>query len=282
MRMHQTVLTKLWHISHPHWYGYLVGSFLIGAATGAQSLQDFQHTWFWILACYFLVPANLLAYGMMELFEADPPAGNPKPKPRHLLLKQSERNLLQICLLVIGISTALLAVQMTLLYLFLLCLFVLTATVYLAPPVRLKHRPFFDMFSFTFYLIPGVLGYSFFTTQLPGIAVISAGLAWTAGWQLYSAVSNIAADLHAGHSNTATLLGARRTLLIVLALWIIFAGLSSWLLPLPWNAVLWAYPILAVFSLLDVRHIEQRSWIFPTITALIGLGAIGSAIFALL
>jgi len=271
--MKLTALTQLWRISRPRFYSYLFGPFLVGAAAAATTSEDFLDPWFWILLLFFIAPANLFLYGINDLFDAETDALNPKKQTKEYLLQQKDRQLLKTILFVIGILTALLAVQMTLIPLALLCLFMVLSSSYSAPPVRFKSRPFLDSYSNVLYIIPGLIGYALFANQLPPVTVILAGWAWAAAMHAYSAVPDIAADARAGLATIATRLGARATLWFVAAHWTFFAIIVSWLLPLPWGLVSWVYPALALFTLRNLRNIDSLYWLFPAITTAVGFVA---------
>lgn len=268
--MQLAALRNLWKISRPRFYSYLFGPFLVGAAAGADSLQDFTDPWFWILLSFFLVPANLFLYGINDLFDEETDTFNAKKQSKEHLLQQKERQTLEVFLLAIVLLTAWLGFQMILLPLSLLCVFMILAASYSAPPIRFKARPFFDCYSNILYAVPGFLGYALFSNQLPSLPVIILAWAWTAGMHTYSAVPDIAADMKAGIQTTATKLGAERALMFVLIHWTIFALLVSWLLPLPWGLLAWVYPALAIYTRRNLPKIDQLYWLFPAITTTIG------------
>lgn len=268
--MHLTVIRKLIKISRPRFYSYLFGTFLLGAAAGADQPGDFLEPWFWALLLFFVVPANLFLYGINDLFDADTDQFNTKKGSKEHLLHQKEESLLKFALISISILTALMALQMTLLSVALIALFMILASSYSAPPVRFKSRPFLDSYSNVLYIIPGLLGYALFTFSLPPVSVIILGWAWAAAMHAYSAIPDIAADERAGVRTIATALGAEKTLWFVIGHWSIFALLVSWLLPMPWGLIGWIYPALGLYTLKNVRRIDNLYWLFPAITTTVG------------
>ena len=197
-----------------------------------------------LLFGYFLFPANLLLYGVNDYFDRDTDKLNPKKDAYEQRLTDVSAPRLLIWIVVINtiwlLALIIFFFQLPFLTPFTIALsisfligFIILSMTYSAPPFRFKARPFFDSISNILYIFPGLFAYFFFTPSLsfplPWLA-IAAGSFWCMAMHAYSAVPDIEADTKAGLQTIATKLGAYRTLLVCLVLYIlsaIFAAAAS-------------------------------------------------------
>jgi 4-hydroxybenzoate polyprenyltransferase len=153
-----------------------------------------------------------------------------------------------------------------------LAAFVLLSVFYSAPPIRAKARPVIDSAFNILYAMPGLFGYALAGGGTPSAAVVVASACWTMAMHAYSAVPDIEADREAGLATIATLLGARATILLCLALYAASALLAYRTLG-PVSAALGAvYGMLMLVSLRlrepsAVMAIYRR---FPAVNAVCG------------
>jgi 4-hydroxybenzoate polyprenyltransferase len=200
-------MLDLLRVSRPRFWMYLLGPFMVALA--ATSLRPPVEVW--LLGLYLTLPANLLIYGVNDLYDAETDRLNPKKRTYEHLLEASERP---------GLVRAILALNLPFLVLvpFLpnawpwLLVFVVTGVGYSVPPLRAKGRPIVDSAFNLLYVAPGFAAYATLSGQQPPIPVVVAALLWCMAMHAYSAVPDIAADRAAGVPTVATLLGARRTL----------------------------------------------------------------------
>ncbi len=78
-------------VSRWRFWLYLAGTYLVGFTIGVRDLNLLLTGWFWLHFLYFTLPANLLLYGINDLFDADSDASNPKKSAREHLLASAER-----------------------------------------------------------------------------------------------------------------------------------------------------------------------------------------------
>jgi 4-hydroxybenzoate polyprenyltransferase len=210
---------------------YLLGPYLVALA--ATSLRPPVEVW--LLGLYLTLPANLLIYGVNDLFDAETDRLNPKKSAYEHLLRPHQRR---------GLVTAILALNLPFLALvpFLphawpwLLLFVVTGVGYSMPPLRAKARPVVDAAFNILYVAPGIAAYATVSGAQPPLGVLVAALLWCMAMHAYSAVPDIAADRAAAVPTVATFFGRGRTL--------VFCGLAYAL------AALLAYPSVGTFALL--------------------------------
>ncbi|MDG2496598.1 MAG: prenyltransferase [Aquiluna sp.] len=222
-------------------------------------------------AFFFLIPYNLLMYGVNDVFDYESDLTNPRKgglegallEPKYhratLLLASLIALPFVIYLMFIGSTAA----NITLL----IILFAVVA--YSAKYLRFKEIPILDSFtSATHFLGPLVYG-----LVLAGVSVaslelvvsISAFLLWGMASHAFGAVQDIRADREAGIASIATFFGARLTVRLAFGFYL-FAGLALTYLPGRFVfACLAAVPYLIVtareFSITD-ETCEQanRGW----------------------
>jgi lycopene elongase/hydratase (flavuxanthin-forming) len=171
---------------------------------------------------YFLVPYNLLMYGVNDVFDYESDLQNPRKGGvegvvlldkwhRLTLWSAALANLPFVVYLVVAgtaWSSAALAVV----------LFAVVA--YSAPGLRFKERPLVDsVTSSTHFVGPAVVGLAMSGRHPTGVAVVAlvAFFAWGVASQAFGAVQDITADRSAGIGSVATWCGARRTVRLALA-----------------------------------------------------------------
>jgi lycopene elongase/hydratase (flavuxanthin-forming) len=214
----------------------------------------------WVGVAYFLVPYNLLMYGVNDVFDYESDLRNPRKGGvegvvltdrwhRLTLWAAAVTNLpFVVALVAAGTwrSTAVLAVV----------LFAVVA--YSAPRLRFKERPLVDsMTSSTHFVGPAVFGIALTGERLgtAGLVGLVAFFLWGVASQAFGAVQDIEADEGAGIGSVATWLGASRTVWLALVAYA-FAGLLlllgthgpgrlAGLLAAPYLVSIWPFRALA-------------------------------------
>ncbi|HEY5846181.1 MAG TPA: prenyltransferase [Microlunatus sp.] len=202
-------MRHLLRVSRPRFWMYLLGPYMVALA--ATSLRPPIEVW--LLGLYLTLPANLLIYGVNDLFDVDTDRLNPKKRDYENLLVPAKRR---------GLITAILLLNLPFLALvpFLphawpwLLLFVVTGLGYSMPPLRAKGRPVVDAAFNILYVAPGIAAYATLSGGQPPLAVLVAALLWCMAMHAYSAVPDISADRAAHVPTIATYFGQNRTLVL--------------------------------------------------------------------
>jgi 4-hydroxybenzoate polyprenyltransferase len=225
---------------------------------------------FWVGVAYFLVPYNLLMYGVNDVFDYDSDLLNPRKGGVEgvVLLNRWHRLALWaavasnipflVVLVAVGTPGATIA----------LAVVVFAVVAYSAPRLRFKERPLLDsVTSSTHFTGPAVFGFllahesvSPAVTQpvsATALAAFTAFFLWGAASHAFGAVQDIPADKGAGISSVATWFGGAAT--VRLAVGCYAAAALLLLFGTPWPARLAG--LLAVPYLLNVwpyRSVTER------------------------
>jgi len=265
------MVRNLLAISRPRFWLYLAGTYLVGFTAGATTLADFLTAGFWLHLLYFLVPANVFLYGVNDLFDEDTDRHNPKKGGREHRLVRPERRAVALA---VGISCALglalLAAAPAWWARTFLLAFLLLGAGYSVPPLRFKARPALDFPSNVLYAMPGFLGYLQASGSLPPVVALVGAACWTGAMHLFSAVPDIDADRTAGLATSATVLGARPSLVVCALLWAVAAGCAGWLIRQPVAVVGAIYPLASLVLATRPERVERAYWYFPAVNALVG------------
>lgn len=255
-------------LSRPRFWLYLGGPAILGVELGATSLEGLLTLENLFLFLYFLVPANIMLYGINDYFDRDIDEENPK--------KEDKEEKYQVGLFtdsVIGLSTGLsipVALFLPQKALPVMVFFLLLSIAYSAPPLRFKARPFLDSLSNGLYILPFVLTYIYSTKSFPPILTVAGGWAWTMAMHTFSAVPDIEPDRKAGIETTATFLGREKTYAYCGILWMV-SGLLVSLWNLYAGFLILVYPVLATGFYLSDLSDSEAYWYYPYINAFIGM-----------
>lgn len=192
--------------------------------------------WRWIVgSLFFLVPYNLVMYGVNDVFDYESDLRNPRKGGAEgaLLERAVHRKVLWACVITAvpfvaallwgGNATANLTLTVS--------IFALLA--YSAPRMRFKERPFLDSFTSAIHFVsPGVYGWLLAGGELAAAPLLAFGAftLWGMASHALGAIQDIGPDRQAGLGSIATVLGARRTARLV-TLWYLAAGLLVLLVP---------------------------------------------------
>ncbi|SDU93969.1 4-hydroxybenzoate polyprenyltransferase [Microlunatus sagamiharensis] len=222
---------QLLRVSRPRFWMYLLGPFMIALA--ATSLRPPLEVW--LLGLYLTLPANLLIYGVNDLFDVETDRLNPKKQDYESLLHPEQRRGLVTAILVLNVPFLALVPFLPHAWPWLL-VFLVTGVGYSAPPIRAKARPVVDAAFNILYVAPGLAAYATMSGSQPPVSIVLAALLWCMAMHAYSAVPDIDADREAGLATVATRFGRRGTLLLCGAAYA--------------AAALLALPSLGVFALI--------------------------------
>jgi 4-hydroxybenzoate polyprenyltransferase len=199
---------------------------------------------------YFLVPYNLLMYGVNDVFDYESDIRNPrKGGVEGVVLDRSVHRLtlalaaatnlpFLVLLVLLGDRASTLALAVS----------IFAVVAYSAPGLRFKERPVLDsVTSSTHFVSPAVFGLLLagggFGTST--VAALAGFFLWGIGSQAFGAVQDIEADRGGGIASVATWLGASGTVRMAFAAYAV-AGLLLLTLDRPaWLAGLLALPYLA-------------------------------------
>lgn len=201
---------RLMNISRPRFWIYVLGTFMVGViAVGDPRLLDLETliilgTLFW----FFTYPANLMIYGVNDIYDYETDKHNPKKIEYEELVEPKDQKALwwNIALWVIPFFVVLYWLNWQASVAFLI--FNFTSVYYSATPIRAKANPPLDIiFSSIIYISPVVVG--FFATGNTNISWLGivGGLLWAMAMQTYSAVPDIDADTKGNVRTLATVLG---------------------------------------------------------------------------
>ena len=200
-------------------------------------------------ALYFTLPANLLIYGVNDIFDYETDVRNAKKRGYEAVVPPDDRKKLWAAILVTNLPFLLLALSLPSLAWFAWLAFAGLSVHYSMPPIRAKARPFLDAAFNLLYVCPGFVAYFLLGPKPFDISVMLAGWAWVMAMQLYSAVPDITADTESGIRTTATVLGLKNSLWLCFALYLaatVLSARATQFLSLPLGAI---YLTLMAFSL---------------------------------
>ena len=257
----------LLRLSRPRFWFYLAGPVVVGAVYAAESVGELFSPLSVALFAFFFLPANVLLYGVNDVFDAGIDAANPKKERKEVRYRGGRvvagvvlaSGLLGLGFVPLLPASALLAFGA----------FYLLAIEYSAPPLRLKTTPLLDSLSNGLYVLPAVVAYAALAGIYPPLAAIVGGWLWAMGMHTFSAIPDIVPDRKAGIRTTATALGERYTYAYCGACWI--GAAIAFALVHPFFAVLLAgYPLLVFGVIASDVSVERVYWWYPAINTLVG------------
>jgi 4-hydroxybenzoate polyprenyltransferase len=204
---------------------------------------------------FFLIPYNLAMYGINDVFDYESDVRNPRKggvEGALLRPRWHRATLIASGVLALPFVAYLIAVGGPASWVVLaVSLFAVVA--YSVKGLRFKERPFLDSItSSTHFVSPAVyalvLAGAAFTPAL--VALLAAYFLWGAASHAFGAVQDVVADREAGIGSVATVIGARATVRLAIALYLVagilllvtgFPGALAAVLPVPYtlNAAPW-------------------------------------------
>ncbi len=217
---------------------------------------------------FFLVPYNLLMYGVNDVFDYESDLLNPRKggiegdviRDRERARRVHRGIILASVLTVAPMMTWLVFVGTPVAAL-VLVLVVFAVVAYSAPRLRFKERPFLDSLTSAVHFA-GPLMYALVLTGagLTGRGIWPiwvAFLAWGMASHAFGAVQDVRADREGGIASIGTVMGARVTTWFALAM---YGAASAVLLILPWPGILAAVlPLAYVVSVARFVHLTDAN-----------------------
>ena len=220
-------MTNIVRISRPRFWIYLFGPYLIGLAAGATGPKDFLRFDSILFAIYFLLPANLLVYGINDIFDFETDRLNPKKSEYEMLVRPEDHRSLWIWIAILNVPFLFAILFFAPRAILPVAAFILLSVFYSAPPIRAKEVSFLDSIFNVLYVFPGVFAYQLLTGEFPPTGIIFAGGLWTAAMHAYSAIPDIEPDRAAGLETIATKLGSWGTHMFCIACYFVAAVVVS-------------------------------------------------------
>ena len=271
-------------VSRPRFWLYVFGPYLIGLAAAASTRNDFLAFDVLYFGLYFLFPANLLIYGINDIFDFETDRRNPKKDEYEMLVRPESHRQLSWTIALLNIPFILLAIFFAPQALLSLAGFLFFSIFYSAPPIRAKAAPLLDSAFNVLYVFPGAFAYQMLTGSFPPLILFLAAGLWTMAMHAYSAIPDIDADREAGVQTVATLLGKNGTLLFCLVAYVAAAALA-WSY-LGYFSIVFAavYAVMICLSWLSKNEsglfsIYQQ---FPLVNAIVGFALFWFTAFHLL
>ncbi len=211
------MLKKLLISSRPRFWLYLLGPYLIGVVSAISFVGQINYAHWDILllfAIYFVGPANLLLYGVNDIFDYETDKLNQKKYGYEAYLPINLQKKMAISIFITNLPFFILTLFLSIKLSLILVIFLILAIFYSVPPIRFKARPFLDSISNILYIVPGIFGYYLAGgADLQWSVVIAASL-WSMAMHAYSAIPDIEADQKVQLHTIATFLGKNATLLL--------------------------------------------------------------------
>lgn len=267
-------LKQIIQLSRPHFWLYEGGTFLLGAIIAATDVADLLSLESLLWGIYFLFPANLLIYGINDIFDYETDIKNPKKNSYESVLPREAHRFVFGVIFFTTLPWLIGAIALTTAEFVSLALFWFFAIFYSASPIRAKASVFLDsFFSAGHYIATGVFGYFLISpdSQVPWLGIVG-GMAWAMAMHAYSAIPDIQADTEAGLSTTATFLGKNTTTAYCLFLYSLsalvlysFIGGIAVLLFTPY-----LYLLTKSFGK-DTKDLLKLYGYFPYVNAMVGM-----------
>ncbi|WP_181309586.1 prenyltransferase [Nocardioides campestrisoli] len=206
---------------------------------------------FWVGVAYFLVPYNLLMYGVNDVFDYESDLRNPRKGGVEGVVL--DRGLHRATLWAAGLSNVPFLVALLLwgspTSALVLGVSVFAVVAYSAPRLRFKERPFLDsLTSSTHFVSPAAFGLALAAARgaevsldRTALAALAGFFAWGVASHAFGAVQDVTADRAGGIGSIGTVMGARTTTWFALGAYLLGGAL---LLFLPWPGTLAAALVL--------------------------------------
>lgn len=213
-------------ISRPRFWIYTAGPFWLCAALLYPLGIHVQA--FLIMLVYFTFPANILIYGINDIYDREIDVLNAKKQGYEQVLEKKFTHKLVWVILFSNIPFIIYAYMMLPQNAFFaLLFFIFLAWQYSAYPLRAKAKPFLDSFvSALLYIVPASVAWAVVTNSVGTIWPLLAGCLWAYAMHMYSAVPDITADKAGGITTSATLLGKNYALLVCSILYTLAAVIA--------------------------------------------------------
>ncbi|SDX80283.1 prenyltransferase [Halopenitus persicus] len=295
-------------LSRPRFWFYLAGPVVVGTVYGGGSAPELVAPTALVLFGYFLVPANVLLYGVNDRFDADIDAENPKKaggrteteseavetggeavetggeavetggeavETENEATQQAREarwrgdRVVAAAIIATGLlGLVTVAVTPPIAWPYLVGFFLL-AVGYSAPPTRFKTTPLLDSASNGLYVLPGAAAYVAASGAHPPAAALAGAWIWAMAMHTFSAIPDIEPDREAGIRTTATALGERRAYGYCVGCWTLAAAAFS-LVDVRLGALVGVYPVFVTGIALTDVAVDRAYWWFPALNTVVG------------
>lgn len=255
-------------LSRPRFWLYLAGPAILGMVLGAGSVEQLLTVENFLIFLYFLIPANIMLYGINDYFDRDIDEENPKKDDKEEVYRASsftDSIIVAATVTSIPVTVSLAGAAWPFMIGFLAL-----SVAYSAPPFRFKARPFLDSLSNGLYILPLGVAYGAITGSWPPVTVIAAGWTWSMAMHTFSAIPDIEPDRESGILTTATFLERKNTFIYCTVLWAVAAALAG-LFNIYAGALMSVYPLLCVGFYLSDLSDSEAYWYYPYINSLAGM-----------
>ena len=209
-------------VSRPLWWVTTCVPFIVGALLATHELN----LTIIIGAIYFLIPYNLLIYGINDIFDYESDIRNSRKAGVHgaVLSKLKHRALWRLIIISNLPFILYLAVVGNLESSAFLFMMLYMAFAYSVAGLRYKEIPFIDSLTSAFhYTSPFLFGLFLFESPDLWAPAFAGFYFWAVGTHAFGAIQDIRPDREAGVRSIATYLGAPKTIVFTLTVYIIGA-----------------------------------------------------------
>lgn len=265
-------LKKILKISRPRFWLYEAGTFLLGVSFFGFFSKDLNWIDFIIWFFYFLIPANILIYGVNDIFDYETDLKNPKKYDYEELVLPREHKDVWFYILGFNIPFIFLAFsKYSFEVFFWLIVFIFFAVFYSAKPIRAKSKPFLDsFFSASHYVATGIFGYVLFSQSQPNFFIVLSGILWAMSMHAFSAIPDIEADKDAQLKTVATFLGFNKTLYLCALFYFLSFLIASFYLSFYFILFLIPYLFLIYKTYKNQEKIFTYYKFFPMLNSIFG------------
>lgn len=255
-------------ISRPRFWVYEFGTYIFGMLAAYVAWGQVITPINLVFGLYFLIPANILIYGINDIYDYETDLLNKKKVEYETLLHPKDHSSVWRWIFFTNVPFLILLFFIPISAVVTFLLFLFFAIFYSAKPIRAKARPFIDsIFSASHYVVTGVFGYFIVGGEgIPWWGII-AGVFWSVAMHAYSAIPDIKADTLAKLKTIAMLVGGNATVYLCAILYLVAAIISANLLgsfiPILYSLV---YVVIMIWSARilneDTRLLGVYGW-FP-------------------
>lgn len=243
---------KLFLTSRPRYWVYLFGTYAVGILAGISDTTQWSSTtvfFIFLFALYFLFPANMLVYGINDLYDTDTDSLNPKKEGYETTIKSEDRDMLVRTIFVLTFIFFCVSLFTPRAALSVFIIFIYMSIFYAAWPIRAKVRPFLDsIVSSLIFITPALFGYYLVGGGHISLIVVIVSVVWAITMHMQRAVIDIGADTEARIRTIATVLGRKRTHLVCFFLYGVISVLSYIAIGTLGPILVLPYLFLIVFS----------------------------------
>ena len=267
-----SALKFLLKVSRPRFWIYVFGPFLVGLAASVNECNDLLNWRILIFGLYFLLPANLLIYGVNDIFDYETDKLNAKKESYETAVAPDRRKFLWTAIAILNLPFIVAAFFIAGKGIWGMLGFLFFSFFYSAAPIRAKTKPFLDSAFNILYIFPGVFAYQMLTGENPSWQAILAGGIWTAAMHAYSAVPDIEPDKQANLKTIATRLGGNATIIFCLLCYVISAAIVYQYLGILSVILGVIYALMMIWSLKlnKTGEVFKIYKIFPLVNAVAG------------